>query len=173
MSLDPMNCHLDDTVLREMNVRTDEERAYLSEIMHPNNPFNEQESEEATYSKEVGMMTVNTVETPRNIFCYVKRRNRTLSKTTRKEQEREERAHGEATKIIRRIDLATNIEYPKSASRISDNLECIIRTQTAELHLTSKERDLVERAINRLHAESIEIDNGSDKEMESDSDHEL
>lgn len=83
----PMNCHLDDYVLREMHVRTTLEREYLDKIVHPDNPFNEQEPENITFSKETGTMAVNIVETPRNIFCYVKRSNRTLMKNVKKEQE--------------------------------------------------------------------------------------
>lgn len=98
-------------------------------------------------------MAVNAVETPRNIFCYVKRSNRTLMKNVKKEQEEGERAHGEAVKIIRSIDLVTNIEYPKSATKISENLSCIIRTQ-AERHMWSvEERGLIEKALSRLRCE--------------------
>lgn len=83
----PMNCHLDDYVLREMHVRTTLEREYLDKIVHPDNPFNEQEPEDITLSKETGTMAVYIVKTPRNIFCYVKRSNRTLMKNVKKEQE--------------------------------------------------------------------------------------
>lgn len=117
----PLNCHLDDYVLREMHIRTPLEREYLDKIVHPDNPFNEQEPEDITFSKETGTMAVNIVVTPRNVFCYVKRSNRTLMKNVKKEQEEGERSHGEAVKIIRGIDLVTNIEYPKSATKISEN----------------------------------------------------
>lgn len=73
--------------------------------VHPDNPFNEQEEEDISYSKELGMLSVNVVETPRNIFCYVKRSNRTLSRQIKKEQEEEEKCHGEAVKIVRSILL--------------------------------------------------------------------
>lgn len=149
-----MNCHLDDYVLREMHVRTTLEREYLDKIVHPDNPFNEQEPEDITFHKETGTMAVNIVETPRNIFCYVKRSNRTLMKNVKKEQEEGERAHGEAVKIMRGIDLVTNVEYPKSATRISENLDCIIKTQAEKHEWSIEEQRLIDKALERLRRET-------------------
>lgn len=59
-------------------------------------------------------------------------------KNVKKEQEEGERSHGEAVKIIRGIDLVTNIEYPKSATKISENLDCIIKPQTHQRILHPK-----------------------------------
>lgn len=100
---------------------------------------------------------MNIVETPRNIFCYVKRSNRTLMKNVKKEQEEGERAHGEAVKIMREIDLVTNIEYPKSATRISENLDCIIRTQAEKHEWSIEEQRLIDKALERLRRETDEV----------------
>lgn len=69
-------------------------------------------------------------------------------KNVKKEQEEGERAHGEALKIIRGIDLVTNIEYPKSATRISENLDCIIRTQAEKHEWSVEEQRLIDKAWN-------------------------
>lgn len=151
-----MNCHLDDYVLREMHATTPVERDYLVKLIHPDNTFNEQESEDITFSKETGTMAVNAVETPRNVFCYVKRSNRTLMRNVQKEQEEGERAHGEAVKITRSIDLVTNIEYLKSATKISEILDCIIRTQEERYEWSEDEQLLIDRALERLRREPDE-----------------
>lgn len=67
----PMNGHLDDMVLRKRNITTEEEVKYLKIIQHPDNPFTEVEEEDMTFSKEAGMLVIDKIENPRNIFCYV------------------------------------------------------------------------------------------------------
>lgn len=90
-----MNCHIDDLALRERNAVTKEEFDYLKKIQHPDNPFSDQIEVEMTLSTEASMLVLNTVDNPRNIFCYVKRSNRTLRQSVKKEQEKKEKAHGE------------------------------------------------------------------------------
>lgn len=58
---------------------------------------------------------MDKIENPRNIFCYLKRSNRTLRVSVKKAQEESERAHGKAVEIIIRIDLPTNIKYRQTA----------------------------------------------------------
>lgn len=114
-------------------------------------------------------MAVNLVETPRKKLCYVKRSNKTLVKNVKKEQKRSERAHGEAIKVIRSVDLVTNIANPKSATKVSENLNCIIRTQTEKHVWTGEEQELLDKALERLRREPDEdLFEGDDDDLDSD-----
>lgn len=146
----PMNCHIDDIALRELNVTTEEEEDHLYKIRHPDNPFTERDEEDMTFSKEHGMLVLDKVENPRNIFCYVKRSNRTLKASVKKEQELEEKACGEVIKIIHEVDPSTQIDYPCSSTNISDNLESILRVRRSKFELTEAEQEKFNRAVARL-----------------------
>lgn len=50
----------------------------------------------------------------------------------------------------------TNIEYPKSATRISENLDCIIRTQAEKHEWSIEEQRLIDKALERLRREPDE-----------------
>lgn len=58
----PMNCHLDDLVVRRRNITNEFERQYLNIIQHPDNPFIEVEEEDMTFSKQAGMLVVDKIE---------------------------------------------------------------------------------------------------------------
>lgn len=165
----PMNCYSDDIVLRDKHTIRAEEKSYLERIIHPDNPFNGQEPKDITFSKETKSMAVNLVEIPRKKPCYVKRSNRTLVKNVKKEQKESERAHGEAIKVIRSVNLVTNVANPKSATKVSENLDCTIRTQTEKHVCTGEEQELIDQALERLRREpDKDLFEGDDDDLDSD-----
>ncbi|KAK7868019.1 hypothetical protein R5R35_010191 [Gryllus longicercus] len=92
MPWDCMNCHLEETSLREVWARIDEDREYLLRIRNPDNPFTTDNDQELTYSKEIGCMVLSEIETPRNSFTFMRKANRAVTNLKAKTHESLERA---------------------------------------------------------------------------------
>nr|QMP82338.1 polymerase PB1 [Coleopteran orthomyxo-related virus OKIAV179] len=145
-----MNSHLEEISIKERLVSTPEEKLYLDRITNPENPFISDVKEEMQFSKEHGMLVLDTVETPRNVFTYVKRSNRTLAKKSKAQQEKEEKANGEVISIVNRVDPSTLLSYPISNTTISQHLISIISARAEAMNLTDEEIDLVNQAMSKL-----------------------
>lgn len=61
---DCMNCHLEETCLKEIFVQSKEEKHYLLRVRNPDNPVSMPAEEEITYSKDTGALSLGFVETP-------------------------------------------------------------------------------------------------------------
>lgn len=119
-------------------------------IRNPENPFQPHVEEDYTYSKELGTITTEELETPRNIFTFVKRSNRTVTTTLKKDLFEEEKRNAEALKIIQTIDPTTLIRYPTSNVAINRHLMGILCTLAKDVEMTNEEATEFNNAMTYL-----------------------
>lgn len=86
-----VNCHLNQYVMKERLTSTQKEKEYLLRIINPDKPFSGEVEEEMVYSKEKGTLDLEKVETPRTIFNFVKRSNRTFKGDMKEKQAEKEK----------------------------------------------------------------------------------
>nr|AVR52572.1 PB1 [Photinus pyralis orthomyxo-like virus 2] len=145
-----MNSHLEETSLREHHAESECERNYLLRVRNPENPFSEEPTPEVAFSKEMGTLVMEITETPRTVFHFTKRSNRTFGGPNQQEQAIEERSYGELLDIIRSVDPTTTIEYPKSGTNIADHLIALLETESIGIGLDEEESEMLQKAINKL-----------------------
>lgn len=133
-----------------MTGRVGPEKGYLLRIRSREIPFSQEPTEEMTYSKE--HRNFRQIEIHRTCFCFLKKSNRTLNRTDKKEEAESEQNHHAATKIINCIDPTTLISGNSSNSRISSHLSSILKIEKGNMLLDEDERKLVEDAI-KVHDE--------------------
>lgn len=93
-----VNCHINQYVSKERLVKTIEEKNYLLRIINPDNPFSGEIEEEMTYSKKKGTLDIELVETPRMIFNFVKKSNRTFKGEMKESQAEKEKMYSKSSK---------------------------------------------------------------------------
>lgn len=71
------NLAVDEATLRFHSISTENDKKYFHTIMDPSNPFSEPPEEALLYSKDIGVLVASDETTPRNVFCFVRRSNRT------------------------------------------------------------------------------------------------
>nr|QPZ88434.1 putative polymerase PB1 [Soybean thrips quaranja-like virus 2] len=120
------NTHLAEIPLKEYNA-TPIEKEYLLKIMSPDNPFSDRETEKLSYSKEVGAVINAELEIPRNVFCFVRRPNKTLKSTYKIKEKKEMEAAKcliELSEIVEpSMCLATPNRQIKFKSFIKNNIQ--------------------------------------------------
>jgi len=115
--------HSTNTFLNEISVKknyckTQNEKDYIEKITNICNPFSQMQKERLTYSKDVGAIINEVVETPKNIFTFMKRPNKTL-KTNFKIKEKREI---EAAQFV--VDLCEAIEPAFAIMHTSNKTSC-------------------------------------------------
>lgn len=119
---DSCNCHLEELTLRERYASEESEKQYLLKVCNPNNPICSEPTEEVSYSKDAGRLVTTEVETPRTIFHYVKRSNRTVTNSVKKTMFDQEKINSETAKIVKAVIPTTMVKYPTDATMISRQL---------------------------------------------------
>lgn len=161
----PMQCHLEETSIRRMYAVTTQDSEYLLRVCHPQNPFAPEPEEDIQYSKETGQLTTNLIETPRTIFHYVKRSNRTAMNRRDADHMEEEQSNAEALRIINSADLTTLLRTQTSKTKASTHVISMLNRLKETVELTDNESRLFRKAIKRLHGE---IDSDEEPEWNSD-----
>lgn len=115
-----VNCHLNQYVMKERNYA--EEKEYLLRVINPDNPFSGEVEEQKVYSKEKGTLDLEKVETPRTIFNFVKRSNRTFKGDMKEIQAEKEKTYSKILKKVNAVDPSTLISFPRSAAVISNHV---------------------------------------------------
>nr|AYP67573.1 PB1 [Old quarry swamp virus] len=158
------NCHLEETSMRDLYARVQADFDYLMRIRNPNNPFCPDAIEDISYSKELGCLVSSEIETPRTIFHFIRRSNRTAKNSIKVDMFKQELINSEANKIIKTVIPSTLIKYPTEASSIANNLIAALTLNSVNLDLTPEERGKFTRCIERL--KGINVDNKASIEFE-------
>nr|UMO75713.1 MAG: polymerase PB1 [Xinjiang sediment orthomyxo-like virus 4] len=163
---DPFNCHLEETCLKEKFVKTDFDKDYLMKIRDPSNPFAGAMEETVNWDPKSGGLSFNEVETPRTVFHYVKRANRSITNIQGKTNANTEKHHAAALRIINESDVSTNIIVPSSRVPAADHVKNCLLALAVDIDMDQGEQITFFRAIERL---SGIVDN-EDMEQTSDQD---
>jgi hypothetical protein len=141
------NSHLEETSLREHFAITEEDKGYLMRMRNPENPFSKDPEEGVSYSVDRGRLVVDTIETPRTVFHYCKRSNRTINSKTRSVQIENERHNAEALSIIRLALPNTYLRTPSSSTPINLAIRAALILGSSNCELSEDERKEVEAAL--------------------------
>lgn len=156
------NLAMEESVLRYSNIKTDLDRKYFMKVMDPQNPFSDTPDEQIAWSKQAGTLVMNTIDTARNVFCYVKRSNKTINNETSKLEAMKEKHHKEAYEIMTSSEPSFHLKIPPSKSSIADYIKTGIMLKVEKLNLSPEEKLKVETAIRILegtqHSEDLEDD---------------
>lgn len=146
----PSNCHLDEIAMKGAKAMNEEEQTYINKICTIDNPFCSTIEEDVTWSKDRGELVFQTIETPRNLFTFQRRRNRTLNSEKGKAQAETEKSNNEAMKIMQLSDPSIYIVTPNSGEMCSTKVINEMRVLRDSVSLTEGEKAQVEKAIDRL-----------------------
>lgn len=135
------NIHLEETSMKMIRATTEAERNYLYRILNPDNLFAHPVEEDIVYSKELGHLIINEIDTPRNIFTFYKRSNRAAKNSTKEKMFASKRDHGEAVKIINTVDPSTLVRFPMQGVSVRDHLIGCLNTLKGDTELTTLEFD--------------------------------
>nr|AJG39090.1 PB1 [Wuhan Louse Fly Virus 4] len=144
------NCHLEETCLKEYFAETQEEKEYFLRIRNPENPFSTEPKEEITWSKDAGTLTIGYAETPRTVFHYVKRTNRTVRNKKGPTQADEEKANAEAMGLLTMADISTLVKIPSGSHNMADHMVSCLRTVSSGMDMSTDEQQLMEEALTFL-----------------------
>ena len=89
--------------MRERFITTMKDKEYILKLRDPTNPFSSDPVEDISYSKDIGRLVTTEIDTPRIIFHYMKRSNRTVINTLKKKLFGNERLNAEASKIVKTV----------------------------------------------------------------------
>lgn len=98
------------------------------------------------------------VDTPRTIFHFIKRSNRTAKGKQSNENMKFEKFNSEALKILNMADVSTAIRTPSTMSSMAHHVLNCMETDANECEFNSEEAAIVERAMNRLRGFEPEED---------------
>nr|AJG39089.1 PB1 [Wuhan Louse Fly Virus 3] len=147
---DCSNCHLEETSLKEHFATTQEEKDYFLRIRNPDNPFSMEPKEEVTWSKDAGTLTIDYAETPRTVFHFVKRTNRTIKNVRGPTHAEEEKANSEAIRLLTMADISTLVKVPSGSHNMASHMVSCMRTMSSGLELNEEEQALLEGALKIL-----------------------
>lgn len=165
-----MNCGLDETTLREYYADTPEKMNYWKRCLNPNNPFSKEASEEFTYNKEKGVMAQSIVETPRTIFHYAQRHNRTFRGDKAEMSKNNMKFASEALDIIELANPAFKVITYQSTQKcmnyVSGATDTFIKANKDNLNF--EELNLISNAMRRVEnaQEEEEFSDGSDRDSD-------
>lgn len=145
-----MCCHLEETSLREHFATTQEERDYILKLRNPDNPFIPPITEEVTFDKETGALGVTPIETPRTIFNFIKRTNRTSVDARPNINLEIEEASNQAVKALFSGDPRLNLKIPGSRVSMTQHLKSMIEALASNLQWEESEKEQIDEAIDKL-----------------------
>nr|AJG39095.1 PB1 [Wuhan Mosquito Virus 7] len=155
--------------IRLSNVKTEEDKRYVAQVMNPNNPFSEEPMESIMYSRDSGKMAITVADTPRNIFNTVRRSNRTARTEQSEDDAAKEKANKEAYEIAMMVNPSFHIKIPSSRSKLSEALSGYLAMEAGNETFTPEEMMELEQAMNRLDGVTEE-DNERWEAIEADDD---
>ncbi|KAG5898325.1 hypothetical protein JTB14_023014 [Gonioctena quinquepunctata] len=149
------NCHLEETSMREKFADTNKETHYLLGVKNPENPILKRSRGRDDLFQMT--LTMETVETPRTCFNYLKKSNRTLNRDDKKEEEESEKSHNEASKVVNFVDPTIMVDYHTTSSVISSHPSSIIKYERQGIQLTEEESKMVDDRTNKTYVIRSEI----------------
>lgn len=113
---------IDEATLRYINISNQEDKDYFMKIMDPGNPFSEPSEETLLYSKDIGLLVSSDDNTPRNVFCYIRKNNNTNKNDLSKAEAELEKANQNAFEIATAIDPSFLLTIPCSKTPLNKYL---------------------------------------------------
>lgn len=146
------NIAVDEATLRYVSLETPEDNLYFHKVMNPGNPFSEPPEESLLFNKDVGVLVSYDETTPRNVFCYVRRSNRTNKNSEAKKEAETERCNQEAFEIATSIDPSFLLTIPCSKTPLSKYLASTMMLMAEKLQdkMSPNQKILVRSAAERL-----------------------
>nr|AQU42764.1 PB1 [Whidbey virus] len=141
------NCHLEETSLKERFAVQDNEKDYFLRIRNPDNPFNGDPSEEITWDRNSGCLTVEKLDTPRTIFHYIKRANATIANVKGPNHSHVEKDNARALNILTNADPTMHLRTAGSSHSMLSHVSGIFQTAASGLVWDEHERKIIEAAI--------------------------
>nr|QWC36498.1 PB1 [Bemisia tabaci Quaranja-like virus 3] len=112
------------TCLSEFSLKQHEaspkELEYLYKVFNPENPFSQREDERLTYSHTVGSVISDACAVPRNIFCQVRRPNKTVRSIFKKKERQEMEVSSYLVKLLEILNPSSAIACPQKQLKFSD-----------------------------------------------------
>lgn len=143
----------DESTLRYNNIISDKDREYFMKVMNPGNPFSEPAEEQLLYNKDVGIMVSTEDNTPRNVFCYIRRSNKTSKDTLSMNEAKIEKANQAAFEIIlTSVDPSFLLTIPCSKAPLNKYLSStlILLKEKVKDRFSNEQMRLINRAIIKL-----------------------
>nr|AJG39094.1 PB1 [Wuhan Mosquito Virus 6] len=156
---DISNCHLDESVIKEMRYGANHPEYYLK-IRNPTNPFSRHVEEQTYFDRELGILTTDFIEVPATVFSYVKRGNRSRSTKQAEDQDKTEEAAQALLDVIHTLDMSTALRTPLEATPLSDFCYTKLMLMKGDLELDPDEERLYRAALARLRPSAQAIDDG-------------
>ncbi|ASA47420.1 PB1 [Aedes alboannulatus orthomyxo-like virus] len=152
------NCHLEETSLKERFAGNQLEIDYFMKIRMPDNPFTGTPSEEITWSRETGCLTVDRIDSPRTVFHYLKRANATINNTKGPTHADKEKNNARALEIMTLADPTTLLRVPGNAHTMVSHVISCMETSAAGVEFDPSEKILIEAALNVLRSGRVAVD---------------
>lgn len=156
------NCHLNEIAMKRRWVTTQEEDDYLYRITNPDSPFSGPVTEELTYSKEHGCLTVDSVDTPNCVFRYCKRSNRSFKGPEKKSQAEKEKACAAVFNLLSLIDPTITLEFPSQAVSMRSHIMSVMAILRDKADLNAKEGETINSALAIL--DTCQKEDGNDRQ---------
>lgn len=109
---------IEETALRRKHVLTEQDKSYLLKVRNPVKSFTMELRREVNWSKEFGTLTLEEVETPRTVLCYVRRNNRTNLNVRGKTYQDSERTHAAAQSLANQSNVSLMVRVPQGSESI-------------------------------------------------------
>ena len=153
---------IDESTLRFDEAQSQEEKEYIYQVLNPNNPFSAAAEEQIMYSKDLGTMITSENETPRNLFTFIRRSNRSINNLTSLTEANKEKANKSAYEIATTADPSLFLRPQSIRNPLSELVSCNLTYMCENLQLSSSEKEQVIRAIRRLNGD--DEDDSDDEE---------
>lgn len=144
---DTSSCHLDEICMKRRLARSEEEKSYLDKLLNPENPFSADPEEEISYSRDQGCLVSIETDTPRNVFSYVRKTNRTVRNSLMKGSFETEKANASALKIARLLDPALYLRVPNIKTPLNEYLVAQMELQRSGVELNCEEEAMYSQAL--------------------------
>jgi hypothetical protein len=140
---------------------------YLRKLRNPDSLVSSDLREEPTYSRDLGILTIEETDTPRTVFHYYKRSNWTANNATREEEIKEESHYAQAVSTAKATDPTLRIRTPGLRTNLSQQLLAFLQYLSIWVDLTKEEEVIFQAAVKRLHDKpSLKRKRGPDGEIE-------
>nr|QPZ88437.1 putative polymerase PB1 [Soybean thrips quaranja-like virus 3] len=148
----PENLICDEATLRYLESKKENNFDHFHIIMDPGNPFSEPPEETLLYNKDIGTFIAAEENNPRNVFCYIRKSNRTNRSQESAKDVEKERLCQEAFKITTSIDPSFILHVPTSRDNLAEHLSStllLVQGKLADV-LSNDEFNLITEARLRL-----------------------
>nr|AJG39085.1 PB1 [Jiujie Fly Virus] len=138
------NCYLNEVGIKFVLASTEKSKEYLYKVNNPNNPFSRKETEKFSFNHEVSAVINSEIDIPRNMFCYIKRPNKTLKSNFKIKEKREMVASNFLVNMLESVEPANAVMRPTSDVKISTFLSNVLEFMLASARSSECSREELE-----------------------------